>query len=42
MKPVAEEPSLIIDGEEVDISSNPVMFTVAGIDVPFDEFRICL
>ena len=38
-EPVAEEPSLIIDGEEVDISSNPVMFTVAGIDVPFDEFR---
>src|SRR5699024_8943436 len=38
-EPVAEEPSLIIDGEEVDISSNPVMFTVAEIDVPFDEIR---
>ncbi len=33
------EPSLTINGEEIDISSNPVMFTVNGIDIPFDEFR---
>ena len=38
-EPVAEEPSLIIDGEEVDIASNPVMFPVAGVDVTFYEIR---
>lgn len=35
----ATGPALIIDGEEVDISSNPVIFTVAGIDIPYDEYR---
>lgn len=33
------EPSLTIDGEAVDISSNPVMINIGGIDIPFDEFR---
>lgn len=32
-------PSLTIDGESIDISSNPVMLTVDGVDVPFDELR---
>ena len=35
----ALEPSLTIDGEAVDISSNPVMINIGGIDIPFDEFR---
>ena len=32
-------PTLTIEGESIDISSNPVMLTVGGIDVPFDEMR---
>lgn len=35
----ALEPSLTIDGKAVDISSNPVMINIGGIDIPFDEFR---
>lgn len=32
-------PTLTIDGNSIDISSNPVMLNVGGIDVPFDEMR---
>lgn len=32
-------PALTINGENVDISDNPVIFTVGGIDIRFDEYR---
>lgn len=32
-------PSLTVEGQSVDISDNPVMLTVGGVDVPFDEMR---
>ncbi len=35
----AVEPTLTINGEKIDISDNPVIFTVGGIDIRFDEYR---
>ncbi len=32
-------PSLTINGESIDISDNPVILTVGGIDINFDEYR---
>lgn len=32
-------PSLTINGKEIDISDNPVIFTVGGVDIHFDEYR---
>lgn len=32
-------PALTINGEEIDISDNPVIFTVGGVDIRFDEYR---
>ncbi len=32
-------PSLTINGEKMDISDNPVVFTVGGVDIRFDEYR---
>ncbi len=35
----AAVPTLTINGESIDISDNPVIFTVGGIDIHFDEYR---
>lgn len=32
-------PALTINGKEIDISDNPVIFTVGGVDIRFDEYR---
>lgn len=32
-------PSLTINGKEIDISDNPVIFTVGEVDIHFDEYR---
>lgn len=32
-------PSLTINGEKIDVSDNPVILTVGGIDIHFDEYR---
>lgn len=38
-EPSIVKPSLTINGESIDISDNPVMLTVDGIEIRFDEFR---
>lgn len=35
----AVEPSLTVNGVKIDISDNPVMLSINGIDIPFDEYR---